>query len=279
VLCSFGFIALDIATVATIPTARAVVIGIVTEAIAFENEVGATTALALDILIKTGALLAVTELHFAFGSTTITSIPAATAIVVIVVTLAVTPPRVYLAGSRATRIFFDILWIHAVAIDTVGVFVFFPATVTAVPIACAVVVIIVTGLIALPCHNFATTFACLDFRVQTLALFAVAVLCRRVFLVPTAVTAIPTTAAYVVNVVAIAIATPNMYPTLSATFHTFAVDEKALVIRVATHAVATVCFEVHIVRPAAIATVPVAPTIIVFFVTHSVALPTKHLAS
>lgn len=280
VLLSFGFIALDVATVATIPIARAVVIGIVTEAVAFENEVSATTALTLNILIETGALLAVTELHFAFGSTTIASIPVTTAIVVIVITLAVTLPRVYLAGSRATFIFFFVFRILAGAVDTMGVFVLFSATVTAVPTASTVVVIIVTGLITLPRGNFATTFACLlDFRVQTLAFRAVAVLRRRVFKVSAAVTAVPTTAAYVVNVVAIAIAFPNMYPTFSAAFHHFAVDEKALVIRVTTHAVATVCFEVHIVRPAAIATVPVASTIIVCFVTNSIALPTKHLAS
>ena len=148
-------------------------------------------------------------------------------------------------------------------------------------------VIIVTGLITLPCGNFATTFACLlDFRVQTLAFRAVAVLrlckdlfwtgcamslvyvrifvqgslaipaatgrqtcytsssslcckisfCshwhnethshRRVFKVSAAVTAVPTTAAYVVNVVAIAIAFPNMYPTFSAAFHHFACGDK-----------------------------------------------------
>lgn len=280
VLLSFGFIGLDVATVATIPTARAVVIGIVTEAVAFENEVSATTALTFDVLIETGALLAVTELHFAVGSATITSIPVTTAIVVIVITLAVTLPRVYLAGSRATFILGFVVRIQAVAIDTMGVFVFLSATVTAVPTASTVVVIIVTGLITLPCGNFATTIACLiGCRVQTVAFGAVAVLGRRVFVVSAAVTAVPTAAAYVVNVVAIAIAFPNMYPTLSVAFHPFAVDEKALVIRVLTQAVFTVCFEVHIVRPAAIATVPVASTIIVCFVTNSIALPTKHVAS
>lgn len=215
----------DVATVATIPITRAVVVGIVTIAVAFEDEMSATTALEFDIRIKTGALLAVTELHFAFGSATITSIPVTTAIVVIVVTLAVTLPRVYLAGSRATFIFFFVLRIQAAAIDAMGVFVLFPATVTAVPTASTVVVIIVTGVVTLPCDNFATTFTCLlDVGVQTLTFGAVAVLGRRVFLVSATVTAVPTTAAYVVDIVAISIAFPNMYPTLSAAFHHFSVD-------------------------------------------------------
>ena len=91
-LCGFGLIVLGIAAVATIPTARAVVIGIVTVAVAFEHEVGAATALAFDRRIKTAAFLAVTELHFGFGATTITPIPAATTIIVIVVTLAISFP-------------------------------------------------------------------------------------------------------------------------------------------------------------------------------------------
>ena len=159
------------------------------------------------------------------------------------------------------------------------VFVFCPATVTAVPVTSTVVIRIVTGLIAFPCYDFATTFAFGDSRVQTLAFRAVAVLGLCVFFVAATVTPVPTTATNVIDVVAIAIAFPNMYPAFRTAFHNFAVDENALVIRVFTHTVATVCFEVHITRSAAVATVPVASTVVICFVTNTVVLPTKHLAS
>lgn len=91
------------AAVTTIPITRTVIIGIVANAVTFENKVGATAPLALPLdvrRIEAGALLAVAVLHFCFGKAAIAAVPVTSTVVVGVVTLAVSFPRVYLAFPR-----------------------------------------------------------------------------------------------------------------------------------------------------------------------------------
>lgn len=276
------FVGWDIATVATIPIACTIVIGIIAIAVAFKDEVGEATATALLLdyfLVEAGTCLAVPVLHFRFVATAIATVPIATTFIVAVVALAISLPGVHLAVPNASRFFLDIFGVLAFAINTVVIFVFWPAAVTAVPVASAVVIAIVAGLITFPSYNLAMPFAFSELWVQAFAFVAVAVLPLCVFLVAAAVTTVPTAAAMVVLVVAEIVTTPNVHRTLFGALNTFTINEQAFVIGVLALALATVHFEVHITRSAAVATVPVATTVVITFVANVVTLPPESLAS
>lgn len=147
------FVGWDIATVASIPIARAIVIGIVAIAVTFKDEVGeaTSTAFLLDyFLVEAFACLAVPVLHFRFVATAITTVPSATTFIVAVVAFAISLPGVHLAAPSASRFVLDVFGVLAFALNTVVIFVFWPAAVPTVPVASAVVVAIVAGLVTFP---------------------------------------------------------------------------------------------------------------------------------
>lgn len=149
----------DVATVTTIPIARAVVVCIVAKAIPFEDEVGAATSRARFRRVPAGALLTIPVLLFTFGTTAIAAVPITSTIIVAVIALIVSLPGVNLALPLAIWIVFDELGVHALAINTMIEFVVLPAAVTSVPIASTDVVGVVAGLVAFPCRNVTTTVA------------------------------------------------------------------------------------------------------------------------
>lgn len=245
VLFSLGFI--EFAAVTTVPIASAVVIGIVAKAVTFEGEVGFTTARTIFryFLVEALALLAVTVLFFGFCATAIATVPIARTLVVAVVALAVSLPGVYLAGARvATGFALVVIFVLALAVNTMSILIFLPATVTAVPVTSTVVVGIVTGLVSFPCQNLATPFACLfgDFWVITFTVLAMTVLALGALLVAAAVTAVPITATKVIEVVTETIATPNVHPAFFVTPDVCAINHQALVVGVLALAIAAVLF-------------------------------------
>jgi len=147
--CHVEFV--DCATVTTIPIACAVVVCVVAKAIPFEDEVGAATSRTRFRRVQAGALLTISILLFTFGTTAIAAVPVASTIVVAVIAFIVSLPGVNLALSFAVRIGFDVLGVHALAINAMIEFVVLPAAVTSVPITSTDVVGVVTGLVAFPC--------------------------------------------------------------------------------------------------------------------------------
>jgi len=189
-------------------------------------------------------LLAVTVLFCRFCATAVATVPIASTLVVAVVALAVSLPGVHLARARATGIFIDVVCILALAVNTMSILVFLPAAVTAVPVASTVVVGIVAGLVAFPCHNLATPFAFIfdDIWVIASAVLAMTVLALGALLVAAAVTAVPITATKVVEVVTETIATPNVHSTFFVTPDVCAINEQAFVVGVLALAIATMLF-------------------------------------
>lgn len=104
---------------------------------------------------------------------------------------------------------------------------------------------------------------------------------RVLALAAAAVAAVPTTTAYVVLVVTNVIATPDMCTAFTTAVDSCATNEQALVIGVAARALfaTTMFLKVHVTRSAAVATIPVTPTVVVCFVAYFVTLPTEGLAS
>jgi len=247
VLFSLGFI--EFAAVTTVPIASAVVIGIVAKAVTFEGEVGFTTARTFwsfckYFRVEALALLAVTVLFFGFCTTAIATVPIARTLVVAVVALAVSLPGVYLAGARVATEFACVLFVLALAVNTMSILILVPATVTAVPVTSTVVVGIVTSLVSFPCQNLATPLAFLfeDFWVITFAVLAMTVLALGALLVAAAVTAVPITATKVIEVVTETIATPNVHPAFFVTPDVCAINHQALVVGVLASAIAAVLF-------------------------------------
>lgn len=246
VLFSLGFI--EFAAVTTVPTASAVVIGIVAKAVTFEGEVGFTTAITVFIffiIVEALALLAVSVLFFGYCATAIATVPIARTLVVAVVALAVSLPGVYLAEARVAFFFaLEEIFVLALAVNTMGILILVAAAVTAVPATSTVVVGIVTGLVSFPCQNLATPIAFLfvDFWVITFAVLAMTVLALGALLVAAAVTAVPITATKVIEVVTETIATPNVHPAFFVTPDVCAINYQALVVGVLALAIAAVLF-------------------------------------
>lgn len=190
--------------------------------------------------------------------------------VVVVVAVAITFPSGLSATCSAGSCL--VVAIHALAVGTVLVVLARTATIATVPAAPSVVVAVIAHTVSFPPDFGAitldvlhTAIASSDSAIQTLTVRALVV----VLVGTTAVTAVPTTGCIVVEVITVVVAFKFGFGA-SARHGTNTVVALRDVCAVQASAIGT---EVVVIGAAAVAAVPVAPTVVVAIVTRVISFP------
>jgi len=214
----FSLASLDILScataVATIKIAIFVIIVRITVRIGFLVKFAFLSGVQFRLIfrVQTLAFGAVKVVVIFGGTAAVPTIPTTTAVIIFVIARLVSFPRgvhTWFAAYNALEI-----RIFATAFSTVKVCCFFSATVSAIPITAAVVVIVVAIAIATPLEHLAFPMAFRGHRrgIAALTLLAVTVLVLiRAAGVSTAVSTVPVATADIICVVAFSIALPLMH--------------------------------------------------------------------
>jgi len=263
------------ATVSAIPITATVVVIVVAVAITTPTEhltfsraflghrrrIAALTLLAVSILV----------LIRAFGvSTAVSTVPVATTDIIYVVAFSIALPLMHAAVFRALSIRVDKRLVQTRATEAVAIVILEAATVSSVPVASAVVILVIALFISNPSEHLAW-LATLGFRwIQARAVSTVLKRCRFQLLVcfSTTVATVPVATTLIVAVVTVAITFPRFHCALRyALVVTFEIG-------VTTTAIGTVL--VIVLLATAVSTIPSAAAVVILVVTVAIATERVH---